>query len=540
MTGRVLAIGLDGHESRISHRMIQAGKLPNIARLNESSAVFELDHGAAKRTGLAWEHFASGLAPQGAGRFSAVDFNRHSYNIRQHGARFEPFTEKLPCETVVFDAPYFDLNRCASAKGVVNWGAHDPGVDQLSVPGSLVDEMLASYGPYPAKRWIYGFVWPSEENTRNMGLDLVRAVDTRLDIARWLFQKRLAHWKLAVVVVSELHSAIEALWHGVDESHPLSDASSTGAAGEAVEAVYRSVDRLIGELMAEFPDDHVVVFSMHGMGRNNSDVPTMLLLPELLYRWQFGHARFKSARRWNPANGAERYLDTDDSWSRAIRQHFGRAVPPRWLCKRLLRALRARHNPIQHGRDPGSARSRSPGWMPAYWYRRYWPEMDAFALPSFYDGRVRINLRERERYGTVPLAGYRRTCDAVSALLLHSVDVVTGEPVVRDIEVHDQGDALDRHDTDCDLIIDWADDVTGFHHPRYGDIGPAPWRRTGGHTGGYGEAWITGPQITTGYRGVYSAFDLVPTIFDLLDAGTPEYLSGSSLLTCGESSVKPR
>ena len=46
-------------------------------------------------------------------------------------------------------------------------------------------------------------------------------------------------------------------------------------------------------------------------------------------------------------------------------------------------------------------------WMPAAGYQRYWHWMPAFALPSFYDGRVRINLRGREASGIVIPADYQ-------------------------------------------------------------------------------------------------------------------------------------
>src|SRR4029079_6871353 len=42
-------------------------------------------------------------------------------------------------------------------------------------------------------------------------------------------------------------------------------------------------------------------------------------------------------------------------------------------------------------------------WMPVSRYRHFWPKMQAFALPAFYDVRVRINVVGRESHGTVPL-----------------------------------------------------------------------------------------------------------------------------------------
>ena len=66
---RVLAIGLDGYEQSLGQRLIDAGELPHLAALRDRSARFLLDHGSAKRTGLAWEQCSTGKSPQDANRW---------------------------------------------------------------------------------------------------------------------------------------------------------------------------------------------------------------------------------------------------------------------------------------------------------------------------------------------------------------------------------------------------------------------------------------------------------------------------------------
>ena len=72
--------------------------------------------------------------------------------------------------------------------------------------------------------------------------------------------------------------------------------------------------------------------------------------------------------------------------------------------------------------------------------------------------------------------------------------------------------------------------VTALEHPRLGLVGPVPLRRTGGHTGRYGMAYVLAPGLDPGDRGVRSAFDVAPTIVDLLGARPAGPMSGSSLL----------
>ena len=82
--------------------------------------------------------------------------------------------------------------------------------------------------------------------------------------------------------------------------------------------------------------------------------------------------------------------------------------------------------------------------------------------------------------------------------------------------------------SEADLIILWDGAPLGLDHPVHGRIGPFPYRRPGGHTGGKGLAWIAGPGIAAGDHGTRSAFDIVPTIVELLGADPAPTLSGES------------
>ncbi len=133
---------------------------------------------------------------------------------------------------------------------------------------------------------------------------LVRATNVHSEATRWLLTERLPDWDLGIVVVSELHSAIEALWHGINSQHPLHGLPSAGPAGEGIRAVYRAVDKLVGEFADAVPAAAIVLFNLHGMGANDSDVASMALLPELLYRYAFDKSHLKPVD-WNTnQNGA--------------------------------------------------------------------------------------------------------------------------------------------------------------------------------------------------------------------------------------------
>lgn len=521
MTRRVLAIGLDGYEPTLGDRLMAEGDLPALAGLAARSARFRLDHGSAVGTGLAWEQFSSGLSPQDADKWAAVAFDPETYEIWQVGAHFPPFPARLRARTAVFDPPYFDIAQAPMAAGIVNWGAHDPGVPMTGRPGGLLPEFLGKFGAYPAKAWIYGNPWPTPARTREMGEGLAAAVDLRAEGALWLLGEKARGWDLGIVVVSELHSAVEGLWHGLDPAHPLHALSaSTREAGEALRAVHRAVDRLVGRLCAAFPDAAAVTFAMNGMGPNTSDVASMLLLPELLYRHAFG------GRFLRPMAG-------DEGPARVPLLKEGRD----WL------AFVAKLLPEADGFVPfvpsEEPRRLSLDWMPGSRYRPFWPRMQAFALPSFYDGRIRINLAGRECAGRVPVGRYDAVCREIEALLGECRDPISGDPSVASVERVATRDPLRLGPTESDLVVTWKGPSLGLDHPRLGRIGPLPYRRPGGHTGPHGMAWLAGTALAPGDCGVRSSFDVAPTLVDLLGEGPLPGMSGRSLLDAAPVRAAP-
>lgn len=544
---KVLVIGLDGYEQSFGYAMMEEGELPALRSLKNRSATWLLDHGWATRTGLAWEHFSTGLKPEAAQRWSPVYFNSRDYSVRQEGTLLSPFVKELDCKAVVFDAPYFNLSNAQNTLGIVNWGAHDPGVNTKSRPAQLHTELTEHFGSYPAKDWIYGITWQSVEKTQQMRSALVNAVNVRAEAAHWLLQERLPDWDLGIVVVGELHSATEAFWHGVDPSHPLHNIPSAQPAGEGLRDVYRATDHLVDILVRAFPDVTVVTFSMGGMGQNNSDVPCMVLLPEILYRKSFGQSLLQSNTCWDSAIDGIPKLDSDELWSKAVHSQilrtnktraqkknmFGRRwfkTFSKWMqIDRVGKILLSSKKPFRLPMD----------WVPAMRYESFWPKMEAFVLPSFYDGRIRVNLEGREQHGIVPIAKYSEFLEEMEAYLLQCTDM-HGEPVIECFEHQAGTNPLVLHPTAADLVIVWRNSPLSIQHPKLGLVGPVPYRRTGGHTGPYGMVFITNAGLEPGSYGVSSAFDVVPTIVQLLGESLPDGLSGQSLISKStNSSVIP-
>jgi predicted AlkP superfamily phosphohydrolase/phosphomutase len=158
--------------------------------------------------------------------------------------------------------------------------------------------------------------------------------------------------------------------------------------------------------------------------------------------------------------------------------------------------------------------------------------MKAFALPSFADGYVRINLKGRDPQGIVSPNDYNAMCDEICGILMRLRDGRRGLPMVRDI-VRTRQDPLatDPKLPDADLIIGWQDDYATdvVESPELGRFGPYPPYRSGSHRH-EGFLCAVGPGIAPGTRieGGH-VMDLAPTILQLMGVSLPKYFDGKPL-----------
>jgi predicted AlkP superfamily phosphohydrolase/phosphomutase len=556
---RLIVLGLDGFEHTVAEDLISRGLMPQLQRLKSESARYDLDHGKHRLTGLAWEHFSVGKTPDRMRRWAAVSFDPDSYNVSQLPTDHAPFLSYLDREAVIFDAPYFDFRASENLNGLVGWGAHDPGIANTSRPISLFREIESKFGTYPAQEHIYSFCWPSPARTRVAGNALERALRKRTEIFLWLLEERFQTWDLGLVVIGELHSLIEPMWHGVDDQHPLHQHPSAAVARECIEAVYRALDDMIGELCEKFPQAELVAFSMHGMGPNNADIASMLLLPEFCHRRAFGTPFYQPRQAWLQSSyNAEKLpeLGENEIWEQAVndclqlpsvsrdcpepdigvQKPFKNSLRNKMaaLFSNTIRSKSATESALTSSQVVAPERSASTNeldWMPAANYRHLFHNMDCFALPAYYNGRIRINLEGREHEGRISIGQYQAFCDGLEADLRACLDPVTQEPVVQSIERVCSKDPMQLHATQGDLEIEWKTcNTLAFEHPGLGLIGPAPVRRTGGHTGGAGVLYIKSQHLPSGDYGETSSFDVAPTIVQLLGLVPPEDMSGCGLL----------
>jgi predicted AlkP superfamily phosphohydrolase/phosphomutase len=551
---RVLAIGVDAAEPWLVEEMIADGSLPSLSALRDSGRFAHLENQRAYRSEALWTAFTTGQGPESNGYWTNVGFDPSTYDVFDMGASGLPGFWSGPDRgrSIIFDVPHTTIRDDDDAVICTGWGCHSPLYPRASNPPGLLAEIDERFGPHPAWGADETSCWFDADYLAQLEAALLAGPAARGRVLRWLWD-RYPDWQFTLTVFSETHSAGHHGWHGIDTTHPAAAAPTAAAAGAMVRSVLRAVDAEVGELVRAAPHGTtVVVFSLHGMRGNTNDVPSLVLLPELLARLSLGQEFLveRDVDAWEERG----YLLPRFSWGQelAVRYREGGVhdlmataldrLPPRLSTAALdvrhrLTGSAPPHDRFHIGEVPHESRPpqgsfvRSLDWQPTVHYRPHWPAMTAFALPTFSDAHVRLNVVGREARGIVALEDYDVVLDRLIEELHTTVDVRTGKPAVDDVDTPRRKDPLSLSGPPSDLIVYWNPGIEAIEHPTAGRIGPVPFLRTGEHTSN-GFCLVAGEGQEAGSAGDVPVASLYATIHELLGWGHsqqgPSILSGVS------------
>jgi predicted AlkP superfamily phosphohydrolase/phosphomutase len=339
---------------------------------------------------------------------------------------------------------------------------------------------------------------------RNELIELTRKV---ADLGEMLITEN--PWDLFLICFGATHRAGHKLWDRTSIT-PTPQQEQCSELEHALRDVYVACDEAIGRLGSKVDaNTTVIVFSLHGMGPNNS---RLNVLPEMLDRVLAGHGS-NTSKDWRPER-------------KVLAQQIRRLMPEEWR-ERVKRRLPLR---IQDQ-------------LTAFWRfgNRDWSGTRAFPLVGDLHGYVRVNLAGRESRGVVsPGQEYDDLCKELIAGLTTFVDADSGEAVVEDVVRTDNyfPDGR-RREFLPDLVVRWSETPSARHRlirsAQFGDIEwPAPGRNPDGRSGNHrheGMVFIRHPGLQAGGSlGHACIHDLVPTVYRLLDVPVPAALPGKSLL----------
>jgi predicted AlkP superfamily phosphohydrolase/phosphomutase len=544
----ILAIELGAADLNLIENWVSQGHLQNIARLLKEGASGQLENIDYYTTETKWTIFLTGCMPQTTGYWGPLKFHngtyemertRQSYDFAKHPP-FYTFAENA--RIAVFDLPQTVVSEKVQGVQVLGWGCHAPYVVNNSHPPELLPDLTSKFGEHPTFRSDFIDNWWNPETVTKFHNDLKVGIDRRLNICQFLLERQ--DWDLFLTGFSETHPAGHHYYHLSQSDHPLYPyKEQCGAVGDLMLDLYESADRAIGEIVEAAPENALVLlYSLQGMTNNSTDLPSMVFLPELLYRYSFPGKVALAPGRDEPlpppiVPSLESQSWASEVWKLKCDRHpiqrFFRGRVSDEFQQVLDRWFRSSTSPDLDSPFELYKEKSLYAWQPTMWYKPFWSQMKAFALPTFaVEGFVRINLKGREPGGIVEPDCYHQVCDEITQHLYDLKDARSGKPIIKKV-VRTRENPLDQDPglPNADLVVVMADcpsDVVDS--PAFGRIGPVPYHRTGGHPP-QGFLIAKGPGIAPGSQLPEGHIvDLPPTILKLMGVPIPEYCEGKPLL----------
>lgn len=519
----VLLIGLDAAEVRLIEQWMADGTLPRLAALRSRGAYGHLASTADWLVGSPWPSFYTSSWPTDHGLFHYLQWRPRRMTHERPSESWlplRPFWRELSSQniqTITIDVPLTYAPPPFDGVELGGWGAHDKLWPPAANPPTLMRSVNREFGRPPIGFEIAGL--QSVAQLFRLRDQLVEAPRRITDLALGFMQRY--PWDLLLIVLSATHRAGHKLWSdsSVRERPSPREKPEFDA---ALRQVYVACDEAVGRLIdAAPPDAHIMVFSLHGTGPNESRNVVLPQMLELILR-----------------DVTEGQSDSG-GYTPGLLWRIRERIPVEW--RSAIKSL------LPH---------RVQDRLALFW-RRYehakWSLTRAFAPSADLEGYVQVNLKGREVQGVVEPSEYEPLLATIQDGLFSFVDEDTGEKVVdrivRPSELYPAGPKVDQI---ADLIVRWVDSPAHVHRaivsPRYGRVSwPTPGKNPDGRPGHHrSTGWLiaAGPDLQSGTT-IPEAhiLDLAPTALALLDVEPPYPMRGRpipALVQQRDSSTRPR
>lgn len=262
MGARVLLVGLDGLEPAVADRMVNARRLPVLARLMAEGCAGRLQSTFPANSAPAWTSCRTGVNP---GKHGAFGFWRRSgyewplvSSADIGAATLEQILSRRGRRVCSLNVPLTFPPR--PVNGVMVTGLPTPGMrSDFTFPAAVADHLRTRIPDYQAD----GFGDLDTLDAGHLSAQLARRHAARRDAALWLLGQE--RWDLFMVVFTLADKVQHMLW-GETEARETEGAPG-GEPGAAVEAAYETLDATLGRLLeATGSETTVIVMSDHGFG----------------------------------------------------------------------------------------------------------------------------------------------------------------------------------------------------------------------------------------------------------------------------------
>jgi predicted AlkP superfamily phosphohydrolase/phosphomutase len=362
-------IGIDAGELSFIQQRLPS--LPAFRRVLETGTLHRLGSTAGVFPGSVWPTFYSGSPPGEHGVYHHLQWDADAMQLRRVAEDWlyvEPFwceLERYGLRVATIDVPMHFPSRLTRGAEIINWGSHDELGPFRAHPEHLATETRRRFGRHPMGSEIP--VRKGAAQLEKIRWNLVAGASLKAELSCWMLAQ--ANWDLFLTVFGETHRGGHLLW-------PENGTPGSATGDDRLLDVYRAVDRGIGKVLeaAHEKATTVIIFALHGMGRNDSQEHFMPKVMDRVNSGFLGGTAASDARTGRESPPAQR------SAMRILRERL-----PARLQNAIARAVpvavrdRVVNRQISAGHDWG----RTPG----------------IALLADLNGYLRWNLRGRERRG---------------------------------------------------------------------------------------------------------------------------------------------
>lgn len=305
---QLIVIGVDAATLSLMGPWMQAGELPTLARLVQEGVHGPLTSTTPPVSAPAWTSFMTGKNPGKHGIFSFFEPVPNSYAARHTngGSRRATTIWKILSESGkrvgIINVPM--TYPPEEVAGYLIAGMDTP--DERSrfiYPPALQEELTREFGKI--ETIVYHFVQKLGKSYRSAHRAYKlweRLEERRAQLCQHLMRTRPTD--LIMIHFFAVDQIQHYFWHYMDSSHPLYDPEGARFLGDVIKEIYRTIDRLVGELLSLLPQEtSVIVLSDHGAGPLST---RRIFINNLLA--SLGLLHFKEAERAAPSMSAAAHL----------------------------------------------------------------------------------------------------------------------------------------------------------------------------------------------------------------------------------------
>ena len=259
MPPRVVMIALDALQSEAFAQLMQAGRLPNLAKFAGGAERLDVRSDGETLHGSLWPTFASGTGPGTHGVYFWTQWlaEEMRYVRNSHEAfSFEPFwfpIARAGHQLTLLDVPYVPLARFPGSNQVAGWGTHDE-VEPGAWPEGYGGEFRKRFGKHPLE---FDTVEPqSNKDKLKMVREMRDGVGIRAKAFEQLLRERPAGF--ALCVFGETHKASHYLSSAQELAPGVTNVDAMAQILEPLDEAWPRIEAAAG------PGANLVLFALHG------------------------------------------------------------------------------------------------------------------------------------------------------------------------------------------------------------------------------------------------------------------------------------